>query len=72
MTKRVYVAGHKGMVGSALVRRLSREADVEIITSPRSELDLVQKEQVDQFLSSENIDQIYLAAAKVDPKIRSK
>ena len=62
---RVYVAGHKGMVGSAIVRRLSKQADVEIITRDRKELDLTNQQQAHDFFNKEKIDQVYLAAAKV-------
>tara|TARA_Y100000389_G_scaffold167531_1_gene172790 strand:- start:38865 stop:39833 length:969 start_codon:yes stop_codon:yes gene_type:complete len=65
MTKlRIFVAGHKGMVGSALVRFLKKK-DVEIIIKGRSELDLLNQTDVQSFFKSEKIDQVYLAAAKV-------
>jgi GDP-L-fucose synthase len=63
--KRVFVAGHKGMVGSAIVRQLSIETDIEIITVERSELDLLDSAAVNLFFAKNNIDQVYLAAAKV-------
>lgn len=63
--KRVFVAGHKGMVGSAIERQLSTHTDVEIVTRDRSELDLLNQEQVKNFFQVEKIDQVYLAAAKV-------
>ncbi|EKO3714462.1 GDP-L-fucose synthase [Vibrio metschnikovii] len=63
--KRIFVAGHNGMVGSAIVRQLSARDDVEIITRSRSELDLVNQAAVNQFFAAERIDQVYLAAAKV-------
>ncbi|EOX3438079.1 GDP-L-fucose synthase family protein [Vibrio cholerae] len=65
MTTKVFVAGHNGMVGSAIVRQLSARDDVEIITRSRSELDLLDQAAVNQFFSAERIDQVYLAAAKV-------
>lgn len=65
MKKRIFVAGHNGMVGSAIVRQLSARDDVEIITRSRSELDLVNQAAVNQFFAAERIDQVYLAAAKV-------
>ncbi|EJW1999894.1 GDP-L-fucose synthase [Salmonella enterica] len=65
MTKRVFVAGHNGMVGSALVRMLQQEQDIEIITRKRNELDLLSQQAVSSFFKSERIDQVYLAAAKV-------
>ena len=65
MTKqRIFVAGHKGMVGSAIVRLLKNE-DVEIISKDRSELDLLNQQDVQKFFEHEKIDQVYLAAAKV-------
>lgn len=65
MKKRIFVAGHNGMVGSAIVRQLSARDNVEIITRSRSELDLVNQAAVNQFFAAERIDQVYLAAAKV-------
>lgn len=61
---RVYVAGHRGLVGSALVRRLEGEP-VEIITKPRHELDLENPIAVLRFFARERPDHVYLAAAKV-------
>lgn len=63
---RIYVAGHQGMVGSALVRQLQTQhyAD-EIVTRTRAELDLTQQADVNAFFLQERIDQVYLAAAKV-------
>ncbi|EKO3583773.1 GDP-L-fucose synthase [Vibrio paracholerae] len=65
MTTKIFVAGHNGMVGSAIVRQLSARDDVEIITRSRSELDLLNQAAVNQFFAAERIDQVYLAAAKV-------
>lgn len=62
---RVYVAGHRGMVGSAIVRRLQQQSDVEIVTRTHAELDLTDQAAVNAFFASEEIDQVYLAAAKV-------
>ena len=62
---RVFVAGHSGMVGSAIIRQLERDASIEIITRSRLELDLTNQAQVQKFFSETQIDQIYLAAAKV-------
>ena len=62
---RIFVAGHRGMVGSALVRRLGREEGVSIVTRSRAEVDLMRQDQVEQFLGDEHIDQVYLAAARV-------
>ncbi|HHY0530089.1 TPA: GDP-L-fucose synthase [Vibrio parahaemolyticus] len=63
--KRIFVAGHKGMVGSAIVRQLENRADVEIVTCDRTELDLLDQKAVDTFFANEKIDEVYLAAAKV-------
>ena len=61
---KIFIAGHKGLVGSALVRFLQKQ-DVEIITRDRKELDLLNQKSVENFFKYEKIDQIYLAAAKV-------
>ncbi|HCE2178901.1 TPA: GDP-L-fucose synthase [Vibrio parahaemolyticus] len=63
--KKVFVAGHRGMVGSAIVRQLEKRGDVNVITKTRSELDLTNQQDVADFFASEGIDQVYLAAAKV-------
>jgi len=63
--KSVFVAGHNGMVGSAIVRQLSKVDDIEIITRSRKELDLTNQQSVLEFFKTEKIDQVYLAAAKV-------
>jgi len=60
-----YVAGHGGMVGSALVRRLEKFADHSIITRSHRELDLTRQNEVEAFFADECIDRVYLAAAKV-------
>ncbi|OUS09146.1 GDP-fucose synthetase [Rhodobacterales bacterium 52_120_T64] len=65
MTKRIYVAGHNGMVGRAIVRNLEADSDCEIITRSRSELDLLSQADVQAFFKNTQIDQVYLAAAKV-------
>ena len=62
---RVYIAGHKGMVGSALVRLLQKQKNIQIISKDKSELNLLNQEQVENFFQKEEIDQVYLAAAKV-------
>lgn len=63
--KNVFVAGHNGMVGSAIVRQLTNYADVNIITRSRKELNLTCQAEVQAFFSEQAIDQVYLAAAKV-------
>jgi GDP-L-fucose synthase len=62
---RVFVAGHRGMVGSAIVRALKNAGYANIITRTREELDLTNQTQVRAFFQSEQIDEIYMAAAKV-------
>lgn len=63
--KNIFVAGHKGMVGSAIVRQLSEQPDVNIITRSRNELDLLNQKAVADFFMQNDIHQVYLAAAKV-------
>lgn len=65
MTKSIYVAGHRGMVGSALMRRLGARADVELLTRDHRELDLTDARAVDAFFDTHRPTQVYLAAAKV-------
>ena len=65
MTKRIFVAGHKGMVGSALVRQLSQDPNNEIVTRTRAELDLTHQQGVAELFAQEKIDEVYLGAAKV-------
>ena len=52
MKKTIFIAGHHGMVGSALVRRLQNEQDIEIISKSREELDLISKQQVEAFFDA--------------------
>lgn len=63
--KRVFVAGHKGMVGSAICRQLLQRPDVELVVRSRNELDLTSQAAVQDFFAQENIAEVYLAAAKV-------
>ena len=65
LKKRIFVAGHNGMVGSAIVRQLSSQKNSEIITRSRQELDLTNQQAVLCFFQKEKIDQVYLAAGKV-------
>jgi GDP-L-fucose synthase len=62
---RIFVAGHRGMVGSAIVRALSVDGAHEIITRNSSELDLRDQSEVQAFFVGTKIDQVYLAAARV-------
>lgn len=64
-TENIFVAGHNGMVGSALVRKLKENSTNKIITKNRNELDLINQQQVMDFFQEEKVDQVYLAAAKV-------
>ena len=62
---KIFVAGHKGMVGSALVRRLQAAGFDQIITRDRSELDLLDQRAVHDFIRTERPDYVFIAAAKV-------
>jgi GDP-L-fucose synthase len=62
---RIFVAGHRGMVGSALVRRLAADGYENVITRTRAELDLTDQAAVNHFFDSERIDVVLLAAARV-------
>lgn len=64
-TDKIYVAGHSGMVGSAIVRRLNRGGYHNLCLAPHSELDLTDQRGVFEFLSEEKPDFIFIAAAKV-------
>ena len=64
-TDKIYVAGHRGMVGSAIVRRLRQEGYENIITRTHSELDLTDQRAVNEFFETEKPDLVFLAAAKV-------
>lgn len=61
----IFVAGHRGMVGSAIVRRLKLSGYKNIITRTHAELDLKRQSDVEDFFRTEQVDQVYLAAAKV-------
>ena len=62
---RIFVAGHRGMVGSAIVRRLQALGYTNLITRGREELDLVDQAAVNAFFAENRIDQVYMASAKV-------
>jgi GDP-L-fucose synthase len=62
---KIYVAGHRGMVGSALVRRLTQEGFTNLVTRTSSELDLRSQQAVAEFFAHEKPDYVILAAAKV-------
>ena len=63
--KTVFVAGHRGMVGAAIVKNLEQRGGAYIITRTRSELDLTSQAAVSQFFADNKVDEVYLAAAKV-------
>lgn len=63
--KKIYVAGHRGLVGSALVRKLEQEGFTNIITRTHAELDLTRQADVEEFFETEKPDYVILAAAKV-------
>jgi len=63
--KRIFVAGHRGMVGSAICRALESNSQVSLITASRDELDLRSQKDVLEFFRKHEPDQVYLAAAKV-------
>ena len=65
MTRRVFVAGHRGMVGSAIVRALRTQGDVEVVTAGRGDVDLVEQAEVRAFFRDTHIDEVYVAAARV-------
>lgn len=62
---KIYVAGHRGMVGSAIVRELERQGYTNIVTRTRTELNLCRQDAVEAFFEAEKPDYVFLAAAKV-------
>ena len=65
LNQKIYVAGHRGMVGSAIVRNLNAQGYLNIVTRTHSEMDLTNQAAVKAFFEQEKPDQVYLAAAKV-------
>ncbi|MBR1784193.1 MAG: GDP-L-fucose synthase [Bacteroidales bacterium] len=65
LTAKIYVAGHRGMVGSAIVRELDRQGYRNIITRTHRELDLTRQDEVERFFAEEEPEYVFLAAAKV-------
>jgi GDP-L-fucose synthase len=65
LNSKIYVAGHRGMVGSAIVRELNRQGYNNIITRTHAELDLTSQAAVDEFFATERPEYVFLAAAKV-------
>ena len=62
---KIYIAGHRGMVGSAIMRKLEKEGYSNLITKSRAELDLTRQEEVEAFFRDEQPEYVFLAAAKV-------
>ena len=62
---KIYVAGHRGMVGSAIVRELERQGYTNIVTRTHAELDLTDQKAVEEFFAAERPEYVFLAAAKV-------
>ncbi|MDE6149495.1 MAG: GDP-L-fucose synthase [Ruminococcus sp.] len=62
---KIYVAGHRGMVGSAIVRALEKQGYTNIVTRTHKELDLTRQDQVESFFAEERPEYVFLAAAKV-------
>jgi len=62
---KIYIAGHRGMVGSAIVRQLEKEGYTNLITRTSAELDLTRQADVERFFEAEKPDYVFLAAAKV-------
>ena len=65
MAERIFVAGHKGMVGSAIVRALETTSLAQIVTADRSDLDLLDQHAVDEFFTANSFDTVYFCAGKV-------
>lgn len=63
--KNIYVAGHRGMVGSAICRQLAKDDDVQLVVATRAELDLTDQLSVRRFFAGRDIDLVFAAAAKV-------
>ncbi len=63
--KKIFLAGHNGMVGSAILRNLSKLSNIDIHIRKRSELDLLNQTQLSNFFKSHKFDEVYIAAAKV-------
>jgi GDP-L-fucose synthase len=63
--EKIYIAGHRGMVGSAIMRRLQKEGFTNIVTSTSSELDLRSQQAVNDFFEKEKPAYVFMAAAKV-------
>jgi len=62
---KIFIAGHRGMVGSAILRKLALDPNDEIVSRNRTDLDLTNQTAVETFFADSSLDQVYLAAAKV-------
>jgi GDP-L-fucose synthase len=62
---KIYVAGHRGLVGSALIRKLQSEGFTDILSRTHAELDLTRQDSVEAFFKEEKPEYVFLAAAKV-------
>src|SRR5580658_10178940 len=62
---RIFVAGHRGLVGSAILRRLAAEGHSDVLVAPRDAVDLREESAVDRFFARERPEYVFLAAAKV-------
>jgi len=62
---KIFVAGHRGLVGSAIVRTLQEKGYENVVTRTRSEVDLLNQKEVEEFFASENIDYVFDSAARV-------
>lgn len=69
---KIYVAGHRGMVGSAIIRELKRQGYTNIITRTHRELDLCRQADVEDFFAKEKPEYVFLAAAKVGGIVANK
>jgi GDP-L-fucose synthase len=65
MPTNIYIAGHNGMVGSAIFRKISKDSNVNLITASKNELNLIDQKDVNNFFKNSKIDQVYLAAGRV-------
>lgn len=64
-SERIFIAGHRGLVGSAIIRRLEALGYTHLITRTHAELDLLRQDQVERFFKENKIDRVFLAAARV-------